>query len=218
MALRPSQVAAMQAITDTVAAVTGGHGDPRMLHAIALRESGLRPDALGDQKNGTAAAAYARAKEGIRKAGNPYWDDASAWSASYGLFQLMAPYWTRLADPMAHPSVLLDPGVSTRVAARMVNRAAAAGARDWHDVRMFWAFGPKGLQIPRDDERFASRVNSTRGHLAKLGYPLDLADRQISAASLSSFGVGPQPSAIPTAETSGAGSAVLAALIWGLLG
>jgi hypothetical protein len=158
----------------TVLLVTGGTGNPDPLVSIAKRESGFNHLAIGDRE--IAAKVFERDKDKIEAKGSPWTADPDAWAGSFGLFQLMAPYEVQRWRADAHPSVLFHPVISTILAMRKWNRAIALGARNAVDVRMVWAFGGDGLEIPHDDERYTSRVASERKRWRELklsGDPLD---------------------------------------------
>lgn len=162
------------AIRLVVAIVTSGTGNPEPLISIAQRESNFSHTAIGDVE--IAAQVFERDREKLARNGSPWTDDPDAWAGSFGLFQLMAPYETQRWRADAHPSVLFHPVISTILAMRKWNRALALGARNAVDVRMVWAYGGDGLDIPHDDERYTSRVTSERKRWRKLGLsgdPLD---------------------------------------------
>lgn len=190
--LSDSQRRAAAAISSVVQAWTRNMGDSRPLIAIAMRESALHPEAAGDISNGTAAAAFERSQPKWVAAGNPWANDPSRWGASMGLYQMMPAYHLQRWSSSADPHVLFDPYVATVVAARLVNAAKQAGAQNWVDVRMFWAFGPKGLDIAKDDERYTSRLESETARMKSLGFPASLSTTSLKLAGLDAFGVGPQ--------------------------
>lgn len=230
--MTPKQKAVAALITRIVSDWTGGTGDARPLISIAMRESGLNPSALGDSgANGPAAKAWKREKPKFVKAGNPWADQDQLWHYSIGLFQAMPanhlPKWDVLADPR----VLADVVTATIVAGRQWNRARDLGAKTPVDVRMIWAFGPDGIDIPKNSTRYLDRLRSERKRMADLGFPAALAEAPISSFFLDDFGVGPQhnqeerAAAIrqgvelpdPPTQKTGIGGLVLFLLaIWGL--
>ncbi len=178
-------------IMQTVEAWTGGRGNAIPLLSMAVRESGLNPEARGDTGiDGPAAAAWTRNKASF--AGSRWAGDDARWQASLGLYQLMPANYLQHWDRMADPWSLLDPWIATVVAARGLNRAQALGAKTVLDARMIWAFGPRGLNIPKTDARYTDRLASERARLEKLGADPDLALASIASLGLSEFGRGPQ--------------------------
>lgn len=178
-------------IVATVAAWTGGRGNPGPLLSIAARESAFNPDARGDTgANGAAARAWER--ERPKFALSPWENDNARWQASLGLFQLMPANYLPIWDRMADPWVLLDPVIATVVAARALNRAQRFGADTVLDARMIWAFGPRGVLIPHNDARYISRLASERARLRKLNLDPALATAPLSSLGLEEFGQGPQ--------------------------
>lgn len=187
-----SKQANQTAVAETIRSWTYGAGNPDAFFSIADRETGgtWHHWARGDLD--IAPGVFERDREDIRAKGNPWTDDASLWDGSYGLFQLMAPYYTQIWSADAHPWVLHHPVSSTVVAARLWNRAIAKGAVTPIDVRMVWAYGPKGLNISHDDARYVQRVNSERERWQKLGIPGDPAEVDARSFGLAAFGTGPQ--------------------------
>lgn len=169
-----------QAIAATVAA--WGGGDPAALIRIAERESRLTPTARGDAT--AAPKAYERERDVLRAAGNPWADDPSRWSHSFGLYQMMPAYHARKWSPLADPHVLFDPRIATVVAGRLWNRAIKAGADDFVRVRLFWA-NPSWVNIPSDDPRYQDRLDKWSIVNGQLNPPVRYFD-------YSSFGTGPQ--------------------------
>lgn len=175
------------AIRITVAVITGGTGNADPLVSIAKRESNFNHLAIGDRA--TALAVFERDREKIREKGSPWTDDTEAWAGSMGLFQFMAAYETQKWRVDAHPSVLFHPVIATIMAMRKWNRAIDLGAENSVDVRMVWAFGADGLQIPRSDKRYTSRVELERKRWRLLGLsgdPLDPVDKFANAGTVQS--------------------------------
>lgn len=174
-------------IIETVAAWTNGQGDPYPLISIADRESAFVNTAVGDES--IAADVFARDRDKLAQL-NPWTDDPSLWAGSFGLYQLMAPYEVQRWAVDAHPHVLFNPVIATVVAMRRWNRAINLGAKTPVDVRMVWAYAQSGLDIPHDDPRYTSRVESERKRWKKLGLSGDPAT--IEAAPFAGAGTGPQ--------------------------
>lgn len=179
---------AIAAITKAIDLFSPG-ADPAGLVSIAKRESAGNPNAIGDET--IAPGVYERLRDELREMGNPWADDPSRWGGSFGLFQLMAPYFARLWHPKADPHELFDPLKATVVAGRLWNRAVRLGAKDPVEVRLVWAFGPKGLQHRPGSPEYDDRLASERKRFASLGYPADYATR--SAASFGYQGFGTEP-------------------------
>ncbi len=161
--------------------------DPRGLITIAWRESRWNHLAEGD----AAAAARAFERSKGKWSANPYVGSPGLWAASRGLFQLMTAYHLQRWDRMAHPWALYHPVVATVPAARLWNRAAQLGAKNYLDARIVWAYG--SLKHKPGDPQYEKRVKTTRARLAALGYPESLATKPIAAFGLSPFGRGTQP-------------------------
>ena len=155
------------AIRTTVAVVTESTGDPSPLISIAKRESNFHHLAVGDVR--IASRVFERDREKIKAKGSPWADSPDLWAGSFGLFQMMAPYETQWWRVDAPPWILKHPVVATILAMRKWNRIIALGAKNPVDVRMVWAYGPDGLAIPKNDERYQSRVKSERQRWASLG-------------------------------------------------
>ena len=163
-------------VVRTVVATLSPGASPNVLVSAARRESNWHADAVGDVE--IARDVFLRDRAKLAANGSPYTSDAdiAAWSGSFGLFQLMAPYEVQRWRKDAHPSVLLNPIVSTILAMRKVNRIIDLGAQNAVDIRMVWAFGPDGLDIPHDDDRYVQRVESETKRWRDLGLsgsPLD---------------------------------------------
>lgn len=151
---------------------------------IAERESRLHADAVGDKKIG--ASVWEGQQDRLRADGNPWADRPDRWVGSTGLYQLMSPYYLRLWDPKADPHVLFDPYVATVTAARLWNRAVQAGAKNFVEVRLFWGYGPSGLQYGPDSEPYKKRMQSKWSVVdGRLNPPVSMYD-------YSAFGTGPQ--------------------------
>lgn len=170
-----------EAIEATVAA--WGAGNPAALIRIAERESRLIPTARGDAND--APIAYEGQRDKLRAMGNPWADDPSRWSHSFGLYQLMPAYQARKWTPKADPHVLFDPRIATVVAARLWNKGIAAGADDFVRMRLWWA-NPNLVGIPSSDERYQSRLDKWSIVDGQLNPPTSYYD-------YSAFGTGPQP-------------------------
>lgn len=195
---------AERAIAETVRRWTGGRGNPAALIAIARRESGLNPRAVGDVQ--AAARAYERTRDRLRNEGNPWADEPGRWAGSFGLFQLMPAYWLRLSDPKADPHSLFNPEVATIVAARMWNRAVKAGARDFVGVRLYWA-NPSWVRFQPGDVEYDKRLDRhaiVDGEMNPPAYAYDY----------SAFGVGPSENASTPAQSAGISPLALAILAW----
>jgi hypothetical protein len=95
-------------------------------------------------------------------------------------------------DILASPTVLLDPIIATVVAARGLNRAIKLGAKTLIDARMVWAFGPRGLDIPKTSAEYTKRLESEQKRLRSLGFLPTLALAPIESFRLDAFGTGPQ--------------------------
>lgn len=173
---------AKDAIASTVHA--WGGQNPAALMRIAERESAFVPTAVGDIQPATEA--YERVWQDLVKMGNPWAQDTERWYGSYGLYQLMAPYYARIWHPQADPHVLFDPHIATAVAARIWNRAVAKGAKDFMDVRMFWA-NPKFLGKGPGDPFYDSRLDS------KFTVVEGIRNPPVNRYDYQAFGTGPQP-------------------------
>lgn len=182
-----------EAIEKTVAEWTDGRGRTEWFMPTAKRESAFNHRAIGDTKDSLGPAAFRKKQRSLKKWGNPWADRPELWGGSYGLFQLMAPYQVEKWSKRAHPYVLFHPVVATVVASRLFNKAVKLGARNLVDVRMVWGFGPKGLKIPKTDERYLKRVSSTKKRLRSMGYPEELAMAPTANWGLEAFGTGEQP-------------------------
>jgi hypothetical protein len=214
-------------IRRTVDTWTGGKGNADPLVAIAHRESGFNAEAKGDLKR--AKAAWQRNKPKFVKWENPYTGDDALWVLSGGLYGLMPANMMQSWDPKADPRLIFDPVISTVLAARLWNRALDLGAKTAVDVRMVWAFGPKGLDIPKTAAQYRSRVDLERARWKKLGLAGDPARDSAEMFGLEAFGTSQQDMQFdlaqkvrggPIAPTAG-GSwlmaiALVAAAIWGM--
>ena len=108
--------------------------DPRVAIAFAERESGLDPNAMGD-------AGWATKNQGDnyrrhvlanpRLASNPWRNVPSLWH-SYGLFQLLAPFYVHEHE---HPHVLLDPLLNTQRGVRAVRSALDKSGGNLYEAR-----------------------------------------------------------------------------------
>lgn len=161
----------------TVIATLSPGTSPNVLLSTAKRESAFQADAARINKDGEGEV-FLRDREKLKAAGSPYTGDEyfDDWAGSFGLFQLMAPYEVQRWRPDAHPRVLFNPVISTILAMRKVNRILNLGANNAVDIRMVWAFGPKGLDIAQDDDRYVQRVASETKRWSDLGLsgsPLD---------------------------------------------
>lgn len=196
---------ARSAIIATVQRYAPG-ANPAALIRIAERESGLNPQAIGDEA--IAARVYEKQRERIRKDGNPWADDPSRWGGSFGLFQLMAPYMFRIWNPKADPYDLFKPEVATITAARLWNRAVKAGARDFAQVRLYWGYGPRGLEYgpgsKEYDERAANKWSLVEG----------IQNPPVSRYNYSAFGTGPGDAG--QGPSPGPGGSLLLPVVFGL--
>lgn len=158
-------------IRTTVATLSPG-SSPSVLLSTADRESKFHADAIRFDKDGEGKV-FLRDREKMQANGSPYTADKyyDDWAVSSGLYQLMAPYEVQRWRADAHPKVLLNPIISTILAMRKVNRIIGLGAKDAMDIRMVWAFGPKGLNIEHDDKRYTDRVALEEKRWANLGLP-----------------------------------------------
>lgn len=108
--------------------------DPRVAVAFAERESELDPNAMGD-------AGWAEKNQGDnyrrhvlanpRLASNP-WRNAPGLWRSYGLFQLLAPFYVQDNE---HPHVLLDPQLNTQRGVRAVRSALEKSGGNLYEAR-----------------------------------------------------------------------------------
>lgn len=129
----------------TVRAACVRYGVPAYVGlAFADLESKLSPSAEGDldwpkRKQG---ALYQQHVLGNPKlAHNPARDDPSAWH-SYGLFQLLAPYWV---EPFEHPRQLLDPSVNADRGVRFIGQLLAKHHGNVEAARLeYVGCGPDG--------------------------------------------------------------------------
>jgi len=188
--LTGAKLAMAKAIETIVKAWTNGDGDARPFISIAQRESNFVPTATGDVE--VAKKVWTRVKPQYERQDNPFTGLDGAWSASRGLYQLMVPYQLWRWDWRAHPLALENPVVATVVAGRIFNAAQRLGAKTPVDVRMVWAFGGDGLQIPHDDERYIERLTREQDRMEKLGFPRSLALASLPGLGLSAFGVDAQ--------------------------
>lgn len=197
--MTPSQAKVAAIIANVISIWTDGRGVPAPLISIAKRESGLSTSAVGDVSNGTAAKSWARNKKRFVAAGNPWTDQDQIWEQSIGLYQMMPANVIDKWDIKSDPRILFDPVITTIVACRLFNRAVDLAQKNGNptptavDVRMLWAFGPKGLDIAKTDERYLDRVTSERKRWKELGLAGDPASIPAAAFHLESFGTGPQP-------------------------
>lgn len=159
-----------------------GPADPGALIRIAQRESALTPDAWGDKKYGPAV--YEKKRADLEASGNPWANDPSRWGGSFGLYQMMPAYFVRLWNPQSDPFILFDPRVATVCAGRLWNKAVAAGARDFVEVRIYWAFG--SLQHRQGSEEYNKRLDKWSEVDGVMNPP-------VSRFNYSGFGTGPQP-------------------------
>lgn len=158
-----------------------GPTDPSALIRIAQRESALTPDAWGDKKYGPGV--YQKKRDDLIASGNPWADDPSRWGGSFGLYQMMPAYFLRLWNPKSDPFVLFDPRIATVCAGRLWNRAVQAGARDFVEVRIFWAFG--SLQHRQGSAEYNKRLDKWSEVDGVMNPP-------VSHFDYSGFGTGPQ--------------------------
>jgi len=174
-------------IVDTVK--RWGAGDPSALIRFSERESRLTPNATGDLKKG--GEAYDNAFDEIVKWGNPWAYDRYRWAGSFGLFQMMPAYHLKRWQKNADPHVLYAPRLATVIAARYWNLGVQRGARDFIDMRLWWA-NPNFLAYKKTNPaRYASeraeRMNSQWSIIdGEFNPPLSRYD-------YSAFGTGPQP-------------------------
>lgn len=179
----------ISAIASTVNAFAPG-GDPAGLMSIADRESAFKPGAIGDK--GIAPGVYEKERAELRAMGNPYADQPELWGGSFGLYQLMAPYWARVWDPKANPQILFSPWVATVTAMRIWNKAVKAGAKNIVQVRLYWGYGPKGIKnYPEGTKQYDERMASEKKRFAKLGYSPAYAMKPASSFGYGPAGTGP---------------------------
>jgi len=176
---------AKEAILDAIARFSPG-ADPSALFSIAKRESAFTPGAIGDTS--IAPGVYERLRGQLRDMGNPWADTPERWGGSFGLYQLMAPYFARLWHPRADPYDLFDPRKATVAAGRLWNKAIELGATNPVEVRLVWAYGPKGLKYGPGTTQYDSRLKTERNRFASLGYPADYATRDAKSFGYSGFG------------------------------
>lgn len=192
MATSATREANRRIILRTVAEIAGPTADGRVLLPTAKRESNFnhRVDAKHSADVDGATQVFNRLRDTTYKV-NLWRDRPELWQTSRGLFQLMVPYHvTKLGADWA-PTVLWHPVAATIAAARLINRLAAAGAKNMCEVRSGWAGGP-GYWTR--DPTFAERCASLRNRLQAMGLPVELADRPISSFGLAPFGTGPKGS------------------------
>jgi soluble lytic murein transglycosylase-like protein len=108
--------------------------------AFADVESNFNPRAEGDRKwherkDGELYRKNVRDNPRLKE--NPARLDPPAWH-SYGLFQLLAPYFV---EPAEHPRVLLDPEVNATRAMKVLKRLHEAYAGDTDKMRIHYAAG-----------------------------------------------------------------------------
>lgn len=196
MATSQTKRANLRAIGETVNWFSPG-GDWRGLHAIAARESALNHYAAARSpldRQGARRAWDKRMKAKLAEHGNPYLgpeyqhEEQGGWFNSHGLFQLMAPYHVPKWSWTAPPSILLNPVISTVIAARLWNRGRRAGAKNLCELRSFWKYGRMGA-----DPDPESRCRNTMDRLRRLGYSPSLALQPLSSFGLDGFGTDPQP-------------------------
>jgi hypothetical protein len=190
--MTPRQQKVIDMIRKTVAVWTDGRGNADPLISIAWRESRLTPSAAGDIKNGTAAIAWRRNKAKFVAAKNPWANEDKLWEQSIGLYQLMPANMIDKWHMQADPRILFDPIVATVVAARLWNKTIAMGAKTPVDVRMVWAYGPKGLDFDHASPQYMQRVESEREKWRELGLSGDPARVSAQSFNLASFGAWPQ--------------------------
>lgn len=106
---------------EVVEIITRTAEDYKILPQAALLwadlESALHPNAIGDKRwarlNPDKYQRFVVERDEYQD--NPWRDDPDRW-ASYGLFQLLSPYWLlRTSNPSADPRILLDPGLNARL-------------------------------------------------------------------------------------------------------
>lgn len=197
--MTPNQAKVAAIIANVIAIWTDGRGVPAPLISIAKRESNLKPHLVGDVTNGTAAKSWARNKRRIAAAGNPWTDQDMVWAQSIGLYQMMPANVIDKWDIKADPKILFDPVLTTIVACRLFNRGVQLAKKNGNptptavDVRMLWAYGPKGLDIAKTDKRYLQRVTTERRRWKELGLAGDPASIPAESFHLEAFGTGPQP-------------------------
>lgn len=176
---------AKQAIARTVETWAPG-ADPGALLRIAQRESAFIPTAIGDSGPGSAGErAYARMRDRLVNSGNPWAEDASRWSGSFGLYQMMPAYFIGLWDVQADPYVMFDPVIATAIAGRYWNRGVRAGATDFVRMRLFWA-NPSWVSKSEYDPEYKKRLSS------KLSEVDGVINPPTARYRYDAFGVGPQ--------------------------
>lgn len=105
-------------VVEIITQVAEDHGIlPQAALLWADLESALNPNAIGDKKWATRNPdKYRRfVLEREEYQDNPWRDVPERW-ASYGLFQLLSPFWVlRTSNPSADPRILLDPELNARL-------------------------------------------------------------------------------------------------------
>jgi len=169
------------AIITAIVQVFCGNANPDALIRIAERESRLTPNVIGDKTRG--AKAYDKMRDALVASGNPWADIRSRWLGSFGLFQFMPAFYIGLWDKLADPHIFFDPRIATVCAGRLWNRAVAAGAQDFIEVRIFWAFG--ALKHRKGSSEYNKRFD-------KWSVVGGVMNPPVSAFNYAGFGTGPQ--------------------------
>ncbi len=115
---------------------------PRVALAFAWLESRFNPKAEGDLQwyqwnDGERYKKYVLANPKLAK--NPWRNVPQVWH-SYGLFQLLAPYFVQATE---NPTVLFDPGINTSRAMTKIANSLKAANGDPSQARILYAGATK---------------------------------------------------------------------------
>lgn len=135
------------------------HGVPEPVAlATAFIESNFQADEEGDPKWHENAERFER----VVPLDHPYKWERAAWH-SYGLFQLLAPYFVGVEE---HPSVLLDPRINSDRGARYLAKLLKKHGEDIDAVRLAYV----GLPVDRRGELAERVLKKWHRALSKFGY------------------------------------------------
>jgi hypothetical protein len=150
-----------------ITASANKHGvPPSVALAFAWLESKFNPNARGDLTWHTWEGGK-RFQENVldnpKFANNPYKNQPELWH-SYGLFQLLSPYFTK---EMENPQVLYDPNINTeRAMVKIANSLKAANGSVVH-ARLIYAGATK--LNSQTQALLANRVNSAMKFFSSIG-------------------------------------------------
>lgn len=137
----------------------GAQGVPEPVAlAMAWVESGLDPEAQGDLRWHENTTKF----DNVVPHGHPFRWDRKLWH-SYGLFQLLAPYFV---GPAESPEILLDPEVNATRGIRHIAKLWRRFEGDLDSIRLAYV----GLPTTRIDPKALKVLKKWHAALARYGY------------------------------------------------